>query len=80
VQSAYTFWNGLSLPARLDGVFRSVPSAAIKETPQVLSQYGFWTAIVSLGGELFQAFFDSRDAAEAAFAAAEQDTPGGAAT
>jgi hypothetical protein len=70
--NAYTYWNGLSLPARMDGVFRAVPPAAAHEAPRVLTQYGFWTAIVSLGGESYQAFFDSRDAADAAFAAAHQ--------
>lgn len=40
---------------------------------QVESQHGCWTAIVSLGGELYQAFFDSQEAAQAAYDAAVQN-------
>lgn len=38
----------------------------------MVAQFGAWSAIVSVGGELFQAFFDTYDAATAAFEAALQ--------
>ncbi|GAB4814049.1 hypothetical protein N2152v2_001095 [Parachlorella kessleri] len=72
VQSSYTYWNGYSLPARRDGVFRAVPNSAAQEGDKVVAQYGCWTAIVTLGGECFQAFFENYDAAIAAFEAARQ--------
>ena len=75
VQQLYTYWNGLSLPARMDGVFRAVPPEASGwgGSNAVLSQYGFWTAIVSLHGEQYQAFFDGKEAAFAALEAALQN-------
>ncbi len=73
VNSMYEYWNGLSLPARKDGVFRAVPATAAIVPNKVTAQHGHWTAVVNLGGELYQAFFDSRDAAVAAYNAAVQD-------
>ncbi|KAH7624747.1 putative B3 domain-containing protein [Nannochloris sp. 'desiccata'] len=74
VNNMYAYWNGLSLPARRDGVFRAVPATAEIVPNKVTAQHGHWTAVVNLGGELYQAFFDSRDAAVAAYNAAIQDT------
>jgi hypothetical protein len=73
VNSMYEYWNALSLPARCDGVFRAVPPVAEVVPNKVTAQQGHWTAVVNLGGELYQAFFDSRDSAVAAFNAAVQD-------
>jgi B3 DNA binding domain len=73
VNSMYEYWNGLSLPARKDGVFRAVPATAEVVPNKVTAQHGHWTAVVNLGGELYQAFFDSRDAAVAAYNAAVQE-------
>eukprot|EP00887_Chlorella_sp_A99_P002330 scaffold10.g2330.t1 len=71
--SAYEYWAGLSVPPRRDGVFRAVPQPATgQEQDRIVAQYGCWSAIVSLEGELFQAFFDSYDAARAALEAAAQ--------
>lgn len=72
VNSMYEYWSGVSLPARKDGVFRAVPAAAEVVPNKVTAQQGHWTAVVNLGGELYQAFFDSRDAAVAAYNAAVQ--------
>lgn len=73
-QHLYTYWNGLSLPARRDGVFRAAPPDAIDagQGNRVQSQYGFWTAIVTLQGEQYQAFFEGKRAAVAALEAALQ--------
>jgi hypothetical protein len=69
----YTYWNGLSLPARVDGVFRAVPpGAGVAGGNRVEAAFSAWGAVVTLGGEAYQAFFESRDAAEAAFEAALQ--------
>lgn len=76
VNSMYSYWNALSLPARRDGVFRAVPHNATGiEANKVVAQHGHWSAVVSMAGELYQAFFDSRDAAAAAFEAALQTVP-----
>lgn len=72
LSGAYTYWNGLSFPPRSDGVFRAVPMTRLREPDQVSVQYGMWCATVTLAGEQYQAFFDSRDAAAAALTAAEQ--------
>ncbi|EFN53928.1 hypothetical protein CHLNCDRAFT_53437 [Chlorella variabilis] len=87
IQSMFTYWSGYSLPMRKDGVFRAVPNSAAQEGDKVLAQCGAWSAIVSVGGELFQAFFDTLDAANAALEAALQSkaeeaapTPSGAET
>lgn len=72
VNNMYEYWNGLSLPARKDGVFRAVPATAEVVPNKVTAQHGHWTAVVNIGGEFYQAFFDSRDAAVAAYNAAVQ--------
>lgn len=73
IQSLLSYWSGYSLPMRRDGVFRAVPNTAVmQEGDRVLAQYGAWSAIVSVGGELFQAFFDTHEAANAALEAALQ--------
>lgn len=73
VNNMYEYWNGLSLPARKDGVFRAVPATAEIVPNKVTAQHGHWTAVVNLGGEFYQAFFGSRDAAVAAYNAAVQE-------
>ena len=56
VQSMMGYWSGQSLPVRRDGVFRAAPpSAGAEAGDRVVAQYGAWSAIVWLGGELFQA-------------------------
>jgi hypothetical protein len=45
----------------------------------VVAQYGHWTVVLALGDELFQAFFESQEAAQAAFEAAQQSEQHGAA-
>ncbi|PSC71967.1 B3 domain-containing transcription repressor VAL1-like [Micractinium conductrix] len=73
VQSMMGYWSGQSLPVRRDGVFRAAPpSAGAEAGDRVVAQYGAWSAIVWLGGELFQAFFDTLEAADAALEAALQ--------
>lgn len=72
VQSLFSYWSASSLPMRKDGVFRAVPNSALQEGDKVVAQFGAWSAIVSVGGELFQAFFDTHEAANAAFEAALQ--------
>lgn len=72
LSGAYTYWNGLAFPPRADGVFRAVPMTRLREPDRVSVQYGMWCATVTLAGEQYQAFFDSKDAASAALAAAEQ--------
>ncbi|KAL4440389.1 hypothetical protein ABPG75_003390 [Micractinium tetrahymenae] len=72
VQSLVGYWSGHSLPPRRDGVFRTVPASAVQEGDRVVAQYGAWSALVNLGGELFQAFFDTHEAAAAALQAALQ--------
>ena len=72
VNTMYSYWNGLSMPPKRDGVFRAVPPGTAMDANRVLAQHGHWTAVVMLGGELYQAFFDSMDAATAAFEAAVQ--------
>ena len=73
VNSMYSYWNALSLPARRDGVFRAVPHTATGiEANKVVAQHGHWSVAVAVCGELYQAFFDSKDAASAAFEAAQQ--------
>lgn len=76
VQNAYTYWAGLSLPAKVDGVFRAMPNAAPRDSSGVEAQFGFWSAIVTLGGERFQAFFNSQEHAMAAYDAALQTADG----
>lgn len=66
------FWSALSLPPRRDGVFRAVPASAVQAGDRVVAQYRAWSALVNLGGELFQAFFDTHDTAAAALQAALQ--------
>ena len=76
VAGAYNYWNAMSLPVRADGVFRAMPGSAGRDSERdvgrVVAQHGKWTAIVKLGGEAYQAFFESREAAVAAFEAAVQ--------
>ncbi len=72
LSGAYTYWNGLAFPPRADGVFRAVPMTRLREPDKVSVQYGMWCATVTLAGEQYQAFFDSKDAAAAALTAAEQ--------
>lgn len=64
---------------RNDGVFRAVPSnhpsvASSSTKGQISLQNGFWCATIHLEGEDFHAFFDTKDAATAAFLAAQQTT------
>jgi hypothetical protein len=73
VRSAYTYWNGYSLPVRRDGVFRAVPVGTGPATLGVSPEHGCWTSLVLLAGEPFQAFFDAEDAAQAAYEAARQN-------
>lgn len=72
------YWSAHSLPPRRDGVFRAAPAAAAQGGDRVVAQCGAWSALVSLGGELFQAFFDSHEAAAAALQAALQSEGGAA--
>lgn len=72
LSAAYTYWNGLAFPPRPDGVFRAVPMTRLREPDRVSVQYGMWCATVTLAGEQYQAFFDSKTAATAALTAAEQ--------
>ncbi|KAL4431723.1 hypothetical protein ABPG77_002939 [Micractinium sp. CCAP 211/92] len=72
VRSLFGYWNAHSLPPRRDGVFRAAPAGAAQDADRVVAQYGAWSALVNLGGEPFQAFFDSREAAAAALQAALQ--------
>jgi bifunctional DNA-binding transcriptional regulator/antitoxin component of YhaV-PrlF toxin-antitoxin module len=72
ISGSYTYWNGLSFPPRSDGVFRAVPITRVREPDQVSVQYGMWCVTVTLAGEQYQAFFDSREAASAALHCAEQ--------
>jgi hypothetical protein len=67
-------WNATSLPPRLDGVFRAVAnqSGAISHTDGVVPQYGMWSAKATLGGEPFEAFFDTEQRAVAAYEAVRQ--------
>lgn len=72
VASSYDYWAGVSVPPRRDGVFRALPNSTVHDGNKVVAQYGSWSAVVSLAGELYQAFFDSYDAALAALEAAVQ--------
>ncbi|KAK9809085.1 hypothetical protein WJX72_009181 [[Myrmecia] bisecta] len=62
----------LSMQAPLtDGVFRAMPDGDQSfAAGKVTIQNGCWTAIVNIAGELYQAFFDSQDAAVVAYCAA----------
>lgn len=40
--------------------------------PRVTEMHGFWTAIIDLAGEAYQAFFRNKDSAEESFNAATQ--------
>jgi len=68
-QGAFTYWTGTSLPAQVDGIFRAMQEekgeglATSSNVNKVTTQLGFYTAIVTLGGEKFQAFYDSKEAA-----------------
>lgn len=72
LDGSYVYWNGQSFPPRADGVFRAVSINRMRQPDQVSVQFGMWCATVTLAGEQFQAFFDSKDASQAALAAAEQ--------
>lgn len=74
-QESNESWNPTSLPPRLDGVFRAVANQSGALTPQtdgVVPQYGMWSAKATLGGEPFEAFFDTEQRAVAAYEAVRQ--------
>ena len=50
-----------------DGVFRAVPEGLSQEASKVMVQNGHWTVILNCAGELYQAFFESQEAALEAF-------------
>lgn len=59
-----------------DGVFRAVPPGAdFPLEPQVLCHGICWSATADIGGELYQAFFDTAAGAFDAFIAAGHDLP-----
>ncbi|KAI8113044.1 hypothetical protein M9435_003050 [Picochlorum sp. BPE23] len=72
LDGSYVYWNGQSFPPRADGVFRAVSITRVRQPDQVSVQFGMWCATVTLAGEQYQAFFDSKDASVAALSTAEQ--------
>lgn len=72
IANSYTYWNAISYPPRNDGVFRAVPATCLRQPDQVSIQFGMWCVTVTLAGEQFQGFFDSKEAAHAAYTAALQ--------
>ena len=50
-----------------DGVFRAVPEGLSQDPSKVMVQNGHWTVILNCAGELYQAFFESQEAALEAF-------------
>ncbi|KAI3431438.1 hypothetical protein D9Q98_004490 [Chlorella vulgaris] len=73
VAGMFGYWAATSLPMKKDGVFRAVPHFnGSQEGDKVVAQCGAWSAIVKVDGELFQAFFDTLEAASAALDAALQ--------
>ena len=73
LSNSYSYWNGVSYPARSDGVFRAVPMNFEKVSQDVAPMFGLWCATVDLNGEQYQAFFDSEDAARAALLSSMQE-------
>lgn len=75
-QDSNESWNPTSLPPRVDGVFRLVPSVSglvsQSQVDGVMPQYGYWSAKATLGGEPFEAFFDTEQRAIAAYEAVRQ--------
>lgn len=72
LQNAYNYWNKMAFPPKPDGVFRAVPMNRLREPDEVSVQYGMFTATVTIAGEQFQAFFDSREAAQSALTVSTQ--------
>ena len=72
LQSAYNYWDKLSFPPKADGVFRAVPMNRLREPDAVSVQYGMFCSTVTIAGEQYQAFFDSREAAETALTVSTQ--------
>jgi bifunctional DNA-binding transcriptional regulator/antitoxin component of YhaV-PrlF toxin-antitoxin module len=72
LQAAYNYWEKLSFPPKSDGVFRAVPMERLREPDAVSIQYGMYCSTVTIAGEQYQAFFDSREAAEAALTVSMQ--------
>jgi bifunctional DNA-binding transcriptional regulator/antitoxin component of YhaV-PrlF toxin-antitoxin module len=66
LQCAFNYWNKLSFPPRPDGVFRAVPMSRLREPDAVTVQYGMFCSTVTIAGEQYQAFFDTREAAQSA--------------
>ncbi|KAK9809236.1 hypothetical protein WJX72_011881 [[Myrmecia] bisecta] len=55
----------------LDGVFRAIPDGLTgDEEGKVVMQHGSWTATLNVAGELYQAYFETQEAAAEAFNAA----------
>lgn len=72
IAGSYAYWNASSYPPRNDGVFRAVPATSLRQQDQVSIQFGMWCVTVTLAGEQYQGFFDSKEAAHAAYTAAVQ--------
>lgn len=72
IANSYTYWNASSYPPRNDGVFRAVPATSMRQQDQVSIQFGMWCVTVTLAGEQYQGFFDSKEAAHAAYTTAQQ--------
>ena len=72
LQNAYNYWNKIAFPPKPDGVFRAVPMNRLKEADAVTVQYGMFTATVTIAGEQYQAFVDSREAAQSALTVSTQ--------
>ena len=62
--------NTLYFEPLKDGVFRAVPDGCSDDAARIVKHMGVWTVILNLGGELYQAYFDSQAAALEAFNAA----------
>ncbi len=72
LQCAFNYWNKLSFPPRPDGVFRAVPMSRLREPDAVTVQYGMFCSTVTIAGEQYQAFFDTREAAQSALTVSTQ--------
>lgn len=72
LQCAFNYWNKLSFPPRPDGVFRAVPMSRLREPDAVTVQYGMFCSTVTIAGEQYQAFFDTREAALSALTVSTQ--------